>query len=96
MTDKLKDQHFQELYEALAGADDPEDVEALLDDVCTINEIKAMHQRLWVAKLLDEGKPYNAIVEQTGASTATISRVNRCLMYGSGGYRRALDRMKKK
>ncbi len=94
VTDRRKDRNFEELYRALAAVTTPKEVEELLDDICTINEINAMQQRLTVAKLLDSGLPYNAIVEQTGVSTATISRVNRCLVYGSGGYRRALDGMK--
>ena len=95
MTEKRKGRNFEELYRALAAVSTPEEVEQLLEDICTINEINAMQQRLTVAKLLDSGLAYNAIVEQTGVSTATISRVNRCLLYGSGGYRRALDGMKK-
>ncbi|NLM50133.1 MAG: hypothetical protein GX196_04170 [Clostridiaceae bacterium] len=65
----------------------------LLEDLCTINEIKAMAQRYEVAKMLYDNKNYVQIAQETGASTATISRVNRCLNYGSGGYRRALSRL---
>ena len=56
------------------------------EDICTITELKAMAQRLEVARLLDEGEIYEEIVEKTGASTATISRVKRCLVYGADGY----------
>lgn len=62
------------------------------DDLCTANEIRSLAQRLAVAKLLRKGMSYVDIVKQTGASTATISRVNRCLQYGSDGYNTVLDR----
>lgn len=62
------------------------------DDICTINEMQALGQRLQVAKMLREKKTYQDISTITGASTATISRVNRCLNYGSGGYKIVLDR----
>ncbi len=63
---------------------------AFFEDICTIKEVQDMSQRLEVAKLLHEGKSYVQISEQTGASTATIGRVNKCLNYGAGGYRKAL------
>ena len=65
-----------------------------LEDICTIKEIQDISQRLKVASMLDEGNNYKEICDRTGASTATISRVNRCLIYGSGGYRTALDHLK--
>ena len=64
------------------------------EDLCTISELRAMVQRFQVARMLDEGRIYSDIVQETGASTATISRVNKCLVYGSDGYRRMLDRLK--
>ena len=64
-----------------------------LEDVCTIKEIQEISQRLAVAAALSEGKNYGAVSAETGASTATISRVNRCLQYGSEGYRTVLDRL---
>ena len=66
------------------------------EDICTINEIKALEQRLQVAKMLKNKKTYMDIASETGASTATISRVNRCLNYGSDGYKIVLDRLKNK
>ena len=66
------------------------------DDICTINEIKALEQRLQVAKMLKDKKTYLDIAAATGASTATISRVNRCLNYGSEGYNLILERLKDK
>lgn len=65
-----------------------------LEDLCTVSELRAMEQRLEVAGLLDEGLIYSDILEQTGASSATISRVNRALHYGSDGYRLVLPRLK--
>ena len=64
------------------------------EDLCTISELRAMVQRFQVARMLDEGRIYSDIVQETGASTAPISRVNKCLVYGSDGYRRMLDRLK--
>lgn len=66
------------------------------EDLCTITELRAMAQRFQVAKMLDEGQIYSDIVKETGASTATISRVNKCLIYGTDGYRMVLDRAKGK
>lgn len=68
---------------------------AFLEDVCTIKEIQDISQRLVVAKMLNEGEKYQNIERETGASTATISRVNKCLVYGSSGYKTVLERMGK-
>ena len=64
------------------------------EDLCTISELRAMVPRFPVARMLDEGRIFSYIVQETGASTATISRGNKCLVYGSDGYRRMLDRLK--
>ena len=88
--------HFDELFQAVLFLKTEEEVSAFFEDICTVNEMKAMLQRLQVAQLLDKGEQYSRIVMETGASTATISRVNRCLQYGSDGYRLVLDRMKQK
>ena len=93
MNDKMKTMHFDDLYRAILALKTPEEVSAFFEDICTIKELKSMSQRLQVAQLLDDGELYSKIVTETGASTATISRVNRCLMYGSDGYRLVLDRM---
>ena len=68
---------------------------SFLEDVCTIPEIKSMAQRLAVAVLLKKDVPYNDIVNRTGVSTATISRVNRCLQYGADGYTKVLENLEK-
>lgn len=83
---------LQRLYETLAAFDDPRDIEALLEDLCTIREVQEMAQRLSVAHLLDAGESYASIQEKTGASATTIARVSKSLNYGADGYRRALDK----
>ncbi len=83
------------LYRAILSIDSIEECAAFFEDVCTIKEIEDISQRLAVAELLDSGEKYQRIEAMTGASTATISRVNKCLSYGSGGYRTVLDRKKK-
>lgn len=84
--EKAKNQDKIELCKAILKLKTIEDCDKFFDDLCTINEINAMVQRLEVAVLLRQGETFNTIVEKTGASTATISRVNKCLKYGSGGY----------
>jgi TrpR-related protein YerC/YecD len=83
------------LYDAILALKNRDECAALFEDLCTIKEVQNMAQRLEVAVMLDEGKNYQAITRDTSVSTATISRVSRCLNYGSGGYRLALERMKK-
>ncbi len=80
-------------YEAVLTLQSVEDCRRFFEDICTIKELKSMSQRFRVACLLDEGGNYLEVSDTTGASSATISRVNRCLNYGSG-YRTALDRLK--
>ncbi len=74
----------QELFQLLAGISDPETVSVLLDDLCTYKEIEQMAERLRAARLLIEGKTYNQVMEQTDISSATLSRVSRCVQYGKG------------
>lgn len=85
-----------ELYEAVLTLETIEDCRDFFTDLCTVNEILAMEQRFKVAKLLDHGMIYSDIVEETGASSATISRVSRSLNYGEDGYRRVLDKLKER
>ena len=84
------------LFEAVLSLENTDECAAFFDDVCTIKEIQDLSQRFAVARLLDKGEKYQKIEEATGASTATISRVNKCLTYGSGGYRAVLEKMKDK
>ncbi|NMB95900.1 MAG: hypothetical protein GYA02_04715 [Clostridiaceae bacterium] len=95
MNEKLKDPHIDRLFEAILLLDNVEECYRFFEDICTIAEIKALGQRLEVARLLRKGRTYNEISELTGASTATISRVNRCLNYGADGYNMILDRLEK-
>ena len=85
MTDKL--------FSAISSLTTPEQCRLFFEDLCTIAEIQEMSRRLLAAKLLREDKVYNEIAAQTGLSTATISRVNRCLKYGSDGYLSALEKL---
>lgn len=96
MNSKLKDAHMDELFEGVLSLASVEECYNFFEDLCTITELRAMAQRFQVAKMLDEGQIYSDIVKETGASTATISRVNKCLIYGTDGYRMVLDRAKGK
>lgn len=86
MTDKLQDKNLDFLYEAILSLETKEDCEKFFTDLCTVKELKSISQRVVVAKMLKEKSVYSDIVEATGAYTATISRVNRSLNYGEGGY----------
>lgn len=86
MADKIRDELTDQLFTAILSLKDKEQCYRFFEDICTISELKAMAQRLEVARMLDEGCIYETIVEKTGASTATISRVKRCLVYGADGY----------
>ena len=83
------------LFEAILALKDQEECRAFFQDLCTVAELKAMAQRLEVAQLLDQGLIYNDILQRTGASSATISRVNRALQYGADGYKTVLPRLKR-
>ena len=82
------------LYKAILKLETEEECYNFFQDLCTISEMRSMEQRFEVATLLNNGMIYNEILEKTGASSATISRVNRSLQYGSGGYSIVFDRMK--
>ena len=85
--DNFRIESFDSLFEAILKLKDIEDCRKFFEDVCTIKELQDVAQRLEVAKLLNEGKNYQEVCKLTGASTATISRVNKCLLYGRGGYK---------
>lgn len=93
---RLKDPLVGKLFEAVLLLENEEECSMLFEDLCTVAEIKALAQRLEVARMLDENYTYTHIAEKTGASSATISRVKRCLYYGADGYRVILDKMKQK
>ena len=86
MNTKLKEKNFDFLIDAILALETREECTAFFEDLCTIPELKAMSQRLQVARMLSENRVYSDIVSETGASTATISRVNRSLIYGNDGY----------
>lgn len=96
MVDKLRDAGMDELFDAILSLNTVDECYNFFEDLCTAAELKAMGQRFQVAKLLDKGLSYNFIVEKTGASTATISRVNRSLLYGNDGYKTIIERSGKK
>ena len=97
MFDKTKNSsEIQSLFEAVLKLEDIDECKCFFEDICTIKELESIAQRLEVAKMLKKGDTYTAIVNKTGASTATISRVNRCLNYGDGGYNLILKRLENK
>jgi len=89
---KLKDPLTDQLFKAIMLLENEEECYQFFEDICTIGEIKALAQRLEVARMVQAGFIYDDIVARTGASTATISRVKRCLLYGADGYKIALSR----
>ncbi len=93
MNDKLKSPRINNLFKAVLSLESIEECYDFFEDLCTIAEINEMAKRITAAHMLSEGKKYTEIAESTGLSTATISRVNRCLKYGSDGYARALSKI---
>jgi len=83
------------LFQAILSLESLEECYAFFEDLCTINELNSLAQRLEVARMLRDGRTYTSIEEETGASTATISRVKRFLQYGAGGYSLILGRQKR-
>lgn len=88
------DENIEFLYRSIVSIENPEDCKSFFEDICTKSEILEMSRRLNAAKMLSEGVVYAEIAERTGLSTATISRVNHCLKYGSEGYLKVLEKMK--
>ena len=92
---KLKNEETDRLLEAILSLQTMEECYRFFEDLCTVTEVRALSQRFAVAALLRKGETYTAIAEKTGASTATISRVNRCIAYGSDGYEAVFTRLEK-
>lgn len=92
--EKLRGKELDQLFNSILSLKDLEECYRFFDDLCTVNEIQSLAQRLEVARMLREGKTYHKIETETGASTATISRVKRCLNYGNDAYEMALERIK--
>ena len=91
----LHSKSIDRLFETILNLETLEDCYSYFEDICTIKELQDMAQRLDTAILLDEGVNYQKISNDVGVSTATIGRVSKCLKYGSGGYRKAIDGLKK-
>lgn len=91
--DKLRGKQLDQFFDAILQLKTREECYQFFDDVATMNEVQSLSQRLHVAKMLHEGNTYNEIEQETNASTATISRVRRCLDYGSDGYQTVLSRL---
>lgn len=96
MSKKIRTEAVDSLFEAILSLKDKEECYAFFEDVCTVNELLSLSQRFEVAKMLREKRTYLEIAEKTGASTATISRVNRSLNYGNDGYEMVFSRMDEK
>lgn len=96
MNKKIQTQAVDQLFDAVLSLKSKEECYDFFEDLCTVNELLSLSQRFEVASMLVEHKTYLEIAEKTGASTATISRVNRALNYGSDGYDLALNRIKPK
>ena len=92
---KWKSKEIDDFFEAILLLKDEEDCYRFFEDICTVKELCSIAQRLQIAKLLSEKRTYKEIEEITKASTATISRINRCLLYGADGYRSILERISK-
>ena len=96
MNTKLHDENVDFLFDAILTLKNREECYKFFEDLCTVAELRAMEQRFEVALLLSDGMIYNDILERTGASSATISRVNRSLSYGTGAYAKLFERCKDK
>ncbi len=96
MNEKLKNEQMQILMQAILNIETEEECYAFFDDLCTVSELKSLEQRFEVARMLKDGCQYAEIVAKTGASSATISRVNRALLYGADGYKKAIEKLSKK
>lgn len=90
-----RSESIDRLFRAIMTLENLEECYTFFDDICTINELQDMAQRLDTAFLLSQGKSYQAISQQVGVSTATIGRVSRCLNYGKGGYRSVIEKLNK-
>lgn len=93
ITDKEKE-NMSQFYKAILALETEDEARIFFDDVATIKEVLDLSSRLEVARMLSEKKVFSEISKETGASSATISRVNKCLTYGEGGYKTVLDRLK--
>ena len=91
MDQKVRQERMEQLFQLIASIDNAEDCRALFDDLCTVKEVENMAERCYAAKLLMEGNTYNQVMSQVSISSATLSRVSRCVQYGKG-YSRLLKK----
>tara|TARA_B100000809_G_C15021200_1_gene488507 strand:+ start:188 stop:475 length:288 start_codon:yes stop_codon:yes gene_type:complete len=91
--DRLRGKELDDLFEGILKLETVEECHHFFDDLCTTNELVSLKQRFQVAKMIKEGQTYSKVQNETGASSATVSRVKRCLDYGSDGYHMIIDRM---
>ena len=96
MGKEIRTEAVEQLFDAVLTLKDKSECYQFFEDICTVNELLSLSQRLEVATMLREGKTYGKVAEETGASTATISRVSRALNYGQDGYELALSRLEEK
>ena len=96
MSDKIRDEQTDNLFRAVLSLNNIDECYAFFEDLCTVSELRAMAKRLTAARMLNNNYIYSDISEKTGLSTATISRVNRCLKYGNDGYAEILRRLDRK
>lgn len=89
---EIHNESTEKFFNAILHLESVDECKRFFEDICTIKELQDMSQRLEVAFLLNDGKSYQEVLAKTGVSTATISRVNKCLNYGSGGYKEAIDK----
>ncbi|MEG0109630.1 MAG: YerC/YecD family TrpR-related protein [Oscillospiraceae bacterium] len=95
MKDTLKNRNNDTLFNAILSLQNLEECYAFFGDICTMKEISDMQQRIEVAQMLLDGNTYEQIIKKVEISTATISRINRCIQYGDGGYKKVLERLQK-
>ena len=96
MSDKMRDEQTDNLFRAVLSLNNIDECYAIFEDLCTVSELREMAKRLTAARMLNNNYIYSDISEKTGLSTATISRVNRCLKYGNDGYAEILRRLDRK
>lgn len=95
MTVKNYKPMLKELYKEIVKIQDEKECELFFEDLCTVKELESMSQRLKAAKMLLENKTYNEIIEETEISSATLSRVSKCVRYGEGGYKKVIEKADK-
>ena len=91
----MKKKDYKELFDEILKLENEEECEKFFDDLCTINELDAILQRIKAAKMLLEDKTFQEVIKETNISSATLARVSKCIKYGDGGYRQIIEKKKK-